>query len=224
MAEQSEPWCGVFFYVAAGGAAITAFYMFRLWYMTFAGKPRDHHVYEHAHESPRVMYVPLVVLAVLAIVVGWPLRGGVHESAGASPAGGHCWRPSLAGVYATSRGLSERAPEPRRGRAQRGHAGRPAATALAGLLLGHGDLWLAAAGPGRNRATSSGSSIGCFGTSGISTSCTTPCSCEPVLFISRRVADFDRQVIDRFIDGWPTPCAALSVLDDMIDRYLSMGW
>ncbi len=40
--------------------------------MTFAGEPRDHHVYEHAHESPQVMYVPLVVLAVFAVVVGWP--------------------------------------------------------------------------------------------------------------------------------------------------------
>ena len=44
--------------------------MFRLWYMTFAGKPRDQHVYDHAHESPRVMTVPLVVLAVFAAVVG----------------------------------------------------------------------------------------------------------------------------------------------------------
>jgi NADH-quinone oxidoreductase subunit L len=58
------------FYVAAAGAAITAFYMFRMWYMTFAGQPREEHVYEHAHESPKVMYVPLVVLAVLAATAG----------------------------------------------------------------------------------------------------------------------------------------------------------
>ena len=45
---------GWLFYAAAGGAAITAFYMFRLWFMTFAGEPRDQHVYDHAHESPRV--------------------------------------------------------------------------------------------------------------------------------------------------------------------------
>ena len=79
----------VFFYAAASGAAITAFYMFRLWYMTFLGKPRDEHVYEHAHESPKVMYVPLVVLAVLAVCVAWPLPGvnlaGLLESA--RPAG-----------------------------------------------------------------------------------------------------------------------------------------
>ena len=47
-------------------AGITAFYMFRLWFYTFAGKPRDHHVYDHCHESPRVMTTPLIVLAVLA--------------------------------------------------------------------------------------------------------------------------------------------------------------
>ena len=33
-------------------AGITTFYMFRMWFMTFTGKPRDEHVYEHAHESP----------------------------------------------------------------------------------------------------------------------------------------------------------------------------
>ncbi|HVJ84991.1 MAG TPA: NADH-quinone oxidoreductase subunit L, partial [Caulifigura sp.] len=48
-------------------AGVTAFYMFRLWFMTFAGKPRDHHVYDHAHESPRVMIAPLVILSFFAI-------------------------------------------------------------------------------------------------------------------------------------------------------------
>ena len=59
------------FAAAAGGAAITAFYMFRLWYMTFAGPPRDKHRYDHAHESPPVMYVPLVILAIFAVGVAW---------------------------------------------------------------------------------------------------------------------------------------------------------
>jgi NADH-quinone oxidoreductase subunit L len=57
--------------MAAGGAALTAFYMFRLWFMTFAGRPRDEHVYAHAHESPKTMVVPLVILAVFAVVSGW---------------------------------------------------------------------------------------------------------------------------------------------------------
>ncbi len=53
-------------------AGLTAFYMFRMWFMTFAGEPRDHHVYEHAKESPLVMTVPLMVLAVFSVVVAWP--------------------------------------------------------------------------------------------------------------------------------------------------------
>jgi NADH-quinone oxidoreductase subunit L len=55
------------------GALMTSFYMFRLWYMTFAGKPRDHHRYDHAHESPSVMTVPLIILAVFAVCAGWSL-------------------------------------------------------------------------------------------------------------------------------------------------------
>jgi NADH-quinone oxidoreductase subunit L len=67
----------VFFTAAAGGAAITAFYMFRLWYLTFAGEPRNHHVYDHAHESPKIMYMPLIVLAVFAVITGWTLPGAI---------------------------------------------------------------------------------------------------------------------------------------------------
>jgi NADH-quinone oxidoreductase subunit L len=68
---NSTAWGSVFFVAAAGGAAITAFYMFRLWFLTFAGQPRDAHRFAHAHEAPRVMYVPLIVLAVFAVGVAW---------------------------------------------------------------------------------------------------------------------------------------------------------
>ncbi len=47
-------------------AGITAFYMFRLWFYTFTGKPRDQHVYDHCHESPAVMFAPLLILSVFA--------------------------------------------------------------------------------------------------------------------------------------------------------------
>jgi NADH-quinone oxidoreductase subunit L len=52
-------------------AGITTFYMFRLWYMTFTGRPRDMHVYENAHESPWIMTVPLITLAFFSVVVAW---------------------------------------------------------------------------------------------------------------------------------------------------------
>jgi NADH-quinone oxidoreductase subunit L len=52
-------------------ALLTAFYMFRLIFLTFFGKQRydEHHV--HVHESPWTMLGPLVVLAVLSIFGGW---------------------------------------------------------------------------------------------------------------------------------------------------------
>ena len=47
-------------------AGITAFYMFRLWFYTFAGKPRDQHIYDHCHESPWIMTGPLLALSFFA--------------------------------------------------------------------------------------------------------------------------------------------------------------
>jgi proton-translocating NADH-quinone oxidoreductase chain L len=75
--KQANPMHGYFFWIATAGAAITAFYMFRLWYMTFAGEPRDAHVYRHAHESPWVMVGPLVILAFFAVVAGWGASPGL---------------------------------------------------------------------------------------------------------------------------------------------------
>jgi len=52
-------------------ALLTSFYMFRLIFLTFHGKPRydEHHV--HVHESPWSMLGPLVILAVLSVIGGW---------------------------------------------------------------------------------------------------------------------------------------------------------
>ena len=52
-------------------AGLTTFYMFRLIFMTFYGEPRDHHIYEHAHESPAIATVPLVILATLCLGFWW---------------------------------------------------------------------------------------------------------------------------------------------------------
>ncbi len=61
------------------GAAVTSFYMFRLVFLTFFGKARDEHLAAHAHESPRVMTIPLILLAVGAAIAGFL---GVPESWG----------------------------------------------------------------------------------------------------------------------------------------------
>lgn len=53
-------------------AGLTAFYMFRLFFMIFLGKSRmDPQVEAHAHESPRPMTIPLMVLAVLSVIGGY---------------------------------------------------------------------------------------------------------------------------------------------------------
>ncbi len=58
--------------LGAAGAFCTAFYMFRLYFVVFEGESRvDHHVAHHIHESPRVMAIPLVILAFFAGVAGF---------------------------------------------------------------------------------------------------------------------------------------------------------
>jgi len=53
-------------------AGMTAFYMFRLAYLTFSGYSRaDEHAQHHIHESPQSMTIPLMTLAVLSVIGGW---------------------------------------------------------------------------------------------------------------------------------------------------------
>jgi NADH-quinone oxidoreductase subunit L len=51
-------------------ALMTAFYMFRLYFLTFEGKERFGHD-KHPHESPKVMTIPLIILAVLSVIGGF---------------------------------------------------------------------------------------------------------------------------------------------------------
>ena len=52
-----------------GGALLTAFYMFRMLFLTFFGEPRDHHIYDHAHEEHLGWNsnIPLLILAVFTL-------------------------------------------------------------------------------------------------------------------------------------------------------------
>jgi len=86
-------------FAVLAGVFITAFYSFRMLFMTFHGEPRmDHHVREHLHESPWVITVPLILLAIPSVLTGYlyiepmvfgnyfgssitvlPENGGLHE-------------------------------------------------------------------------------------------------------------------------------------------------
>ncbi|WP_035601376.1 NADH-quinone oxidoreductase subunit L [Haloferula sp. BvORR071] len=65
-----------FFWIAAGVAVLTSFYMTRLFVVAFLGKHRSDDA-SHAHEVGPLMFVPLVVLAVLAVVGGFKLAHGL---------------------------------------------------------------------------------------------------------------------------------------------------
>ena len=66
------PGAGYAYFCVLSGVFITALYSFRMFFMTFEGKERmDHHTREHLHESPWVVTVPLVLLAIPSAVIGW---------------------------------------------------------------------------------------------------------------------------------------------------------
>ncbi|HLY88188.1 MAG TPA: NADH-quinone oxidoreductase subunit L [Acetobacteraceae bacterium] len=69
---------GYAYVCVVGGVFITALYTFRMFIMTFLGKERmDHHTLEHLHESPWVVWVPLVLLAIPSAIIGWVTVGPV---------------------------------------------------------------------------------------------------------------------------------------------------
>ncbi|RMD64542.1 MAG: NADH-quinone oxidoreductase subunit L [Alphaproteobacteria bacterium] len=60
------------FWLGIAAAFMTAFYSWRLLFMTFHGSPRaDAEVMAHVHESPKVMIIPLLALALGAVFAGW---------------------------------------------------------------------------------------------------------------------------------------------------------
>lgn len=86
----------IFWLLGVGGSVLTAFYMFRLLFLTFYGKFRGtHHQEEHLHESPKSITIPLMVLAGLSIVGGFI---GLPEAFHAK----HALKSFLSPVFAAS--------------------------------------------------------------------------------------------------------------------------
>lgn len=68
------PGSGYAYFCVAAGAMVTAMYTFRSLFMTFHGTPRmDAHTLSHVHESPWVVWLPLVVLAIPSVILGYVL-------------------------------------------------------------------------------------------------------------------------------------------------------
>ena len=77
------PGAGFAYVCVLTGVFITALYSFRLYFMVFHGKERtDEHARSHLRESPAVVTVPLVLLAIPSVIIGWfyvePMLFGDH--------------------------------------------------------------------------------------------------------------------------------------------------
>ena len=96
------------------GAALTAFYMARLVFVTFFGQLRLtedelHHLPGHdVHESPQTMTVPLVILGILSLIGGWI---GINEGFGGGNQFHHWLEPVLAGGHGAAAAHGEAAAE-----------------------------------------------------------------------------------------------------------------
>ena len=92
----------LYYFIGLAGALMTAFYMFRLYSITFLGNFRGTHEQEHhLHESPSAMTVPLIILAVLSVIGGFV---GIPEVFASNA---HSLEHFLAPVFAASTQLKE---------------------------------------------------------------------------------------------------------------------
>ncbi len=90
----------IFYYIGVGGALLTAFYMFRLYTLTFLGNFRGSAEQEHhLHESPLAMTIPLIVLAILSTI------GGLIGIPEVFSANSHWLEHFLAPIFAASNKL-----------------------------------------------------------------------------------------------------------------------
>jgi len=204
--------------VAAAGAAITAFYMFRLWFLTFAGKPRNEHVYDHAHESPAVMYIPLVILAFFAVVAGWPLPvlnlpELLEQARPLGTAEGFASAAEVAHLVVPAEHLSHET--------TLHHTVSWIAffTALAGFLVAvlfylvrlfSADAVRKILFPVHAFLINKWFFDELYGFLFV----------RPTLMLSKLASDIDREVIDRLADGSARVCVAVARLDDLVDRYV----
>jgi len=70
--ESSLPGASIVYWMVMAGVFVTAFYSFRMYFMVFHGRERmDIHTREHLHETPWVVTLPLIALAIPSVIIGW---------------------------------------------------------------------------------------------------------------------------------------------------------
>jgi NADH-quinone oxidoreductase subunit L len=110
--HHSQTWGAQYAYIAVLlGVFVTAFYSFRLLFMTFHGKNRsDEDIRKHLHESPKVVTLPLIALAIPSIIAGFlyfgPVISGEFFGDSIFVLGQHDVTAALAEGYAGKTGFS----------------------------------------------------------------------------------------------------------------------
>lgn len=105
-------------FVGYGVAGMTAFYMWRMIFLTFFGKPKADDIHSHIHENPKIMTVPLIVLACLSLWLpfganplnpggGWFLSHGVTTPTNVVPSTSYPHLEHAEGHATASEGHSE---------------------------------------------------------------------------------------------------------------------
>jgi NADH-quinone oxidoreductase subunit L len=89
--DSHIPGAGIAYWAVLLGVFVTALYSFRLYFTVFHGEPRmDHHTREHLHETPWVVTLPLILLAIPSVLAGYWLgpvvfgdyfEGAIHVAA-----------------------------------------------------------------------------------------------------------------------------------------------
>ena len=185
------------FYAGAFGAFLTAFYMSRLCFLTFAGTPRTPGM--HAHESPKVMTGPLVVLALLSIVAGYAGFPG----------------RSYFAEYVSFHGIAEH------------HfswlvAGISTAVAALGFLIAAVVYWKPGLSPAK-LALVFGWLHTFLANKWYFDELYWLVIVRPVLFISRASAGFDKWIVDGLVNGVGWFTVAFSALQGWVDKWIVDG-
>jgi NADH-quinone oxidoreductase subunit L len=192
------------------GAGMTAFYMFRQFFMVFFGKCRaDHHTQEHLHESPRVMTLPLVVLAIGALVAGYI---GLPSVFGGSQFG-H-WLEPVVGAHA------EEHPQHL---LELGLMGVSISVAACGFLIAYLMYYRAALSPERFAALASGFFYRLFDRKYYLDEIYQVIFVNGTLLLARIGAWFDQYVIDGIVDGSASLTRFVSWINGLFDNYIIDG-
>ncbi len=210
---QSAEGLPILWLMGLGGAFLTAFYMFRQVFMTFHGECRaDHHTQEHLHESPPIMTMPLVILAVLALLGGFL---GVPYALG----GGHRFEQWLAPVW----GEAHAHPEAHAESMEYVLMVLSVAVAVSGILVARAMYLTKSLAPERFSELAGGKVYDLLWNKYYVDEIYWAVFVNGTLLLSSALAWFDEYIIDGIVNGTARLTTFISWLNGLFDNYVVDG-